>query len=289
MSERHRDRGRHRRHTRSASQPVFAVGAMAAAFVPLVQSAGSGSPASTPTAMDVTAAHSTVLAAPASAPTPEMVSAATQLLKAQADSTPQLRASSAPAQSTSTVLGSDQRASRSTQRAAAPAATGAKAPTVTTPAKSSTKPAPKAGIKGTAMLPVHADYVITGVFNEYRADGVRAYNHKGLDFAVPTGTRIYAVQAGTVVYAQWNSGGYGYRIVVKHASGDYSTYNHLSQIKVSVGEKVAMDEVIGLSGNTGDSQGPHLHFEINQGNDPLDQNGYVNPALWLTNRGIKNV
>jgi len=85
--------------------------------------------------------------------------------------------------------------------------------------------------------------------------------HEGIDFRAAIGTRVYAAQAGRVIYAG-RKGGYGKVVGIQH-EGDFTTwYGHLSQIKVSVGEHVAQGKVIGLSGNTGLSTGPHLHFEI---------------------------
>lgn len=85
--------------------------------------------------------------------------------------------------------------------------------------------------------------------------------HEGIDFRAAIGTRVYAAQAGRVIYAA-RKGGYGKVVGIQH-EGDFSTwYGHLSQIRVSVGEHVGLGKVIGLSGNTGISTGPHLHFEI---------------------------
>ncbi|MEU3714073.1 M23 family metallopeptidase [Streptomyces catenulae] len=96
-----------------------------------------------------------------------------------------------------------------------------------------------------------------------------SHNHSGQDFVVPTGTAVKAVHNGTVVKAGPNGGGdgpaYGNAIVIKHANGMYTQYAHLSQIKVSVGQTVKTGELIGLSGSTGNSTGPHLHFEVRTG------------------------
>ncbi len=296
MSERHRDRGRHRRHTRSASQPVFAVGAMAAAFVPLVQSAGADS-SSSPASLDSTAAFSTQLvAAPASAPTPEMVTAATEMLKVQAASTPSLRDTTAP--TGASVLTSDNRASRSTTRSAA---TGAKAPTVTTTkastpaATSATAKAPnRGGIKGVAELPIRLkDTPITSGFGWRTLNGETEY-HAGIDWGVPMNTNVRAVQDGKVVYASWMNG-YGYRVTLLHDDGSYSSYSHLNEIKVSLGQLVKMGSVIALSGASGVGTGAHLHFEIYQGPSDIGwavnrpNNGWQNPVDWFRNRGITDL
>ncbi|MCC8162168.1 MAG: peptidoglycan DD-metalloendopeptidase family protein [Lachnospiraceae bacterium] len=98
--------------------------------------------------------------------------------------------------------------------------------------------------------------------------------HKGVDWAVPVGTTVRASSGGTVVSAGWSSG-YGYCIAISHPDGKQTRYAHLSKILVSVGETVEQNEKIALSGNTGNSTGAHLHFEI------LVNGTQVNPLLYL--------
>jgi murein DD-endopeptidase MepM/ murein hydrolase activator NlpD len=88
-----------------------------------------------------------------------------------------------------------------------------------------------------------------------------AHKHSGQDFVVGTGTTVRTVHGGTVVEAGWG-GAYGNNIVIKHADHTYSQYGHLSKIEVRLGETVNTAEEIGKSGSTGNSTGPHLHFEI---------------------------
>jgi murein DD-endopeptidase MepM/ murein hydrolase activator NlpD len=88
--------------------------------------------------------------------------------------------------------------------------------------------------------------------------------HYGQDFSVPYGTDVHATGDGTVIESGWNSGGFGNFIVIDHGYGLQSTYGHLSQIKVSKGTNVKRGDLIGLSGNTGTSSGPHLHYQIDQ-------------------------
>lgn len=88
--------------------------------------------------------------------------------------------------------------------------------------------------------------------------------HYGQDFAVPYGTDVYATGDGTIIESGWNSGGFGNYIMIDHGYGLQSTYGHLSQIKVSKGMNVKRGDLIGLSGNTGTSSGPHLHYQIDQ-------------------------
>jgi murein DD-endopeptidase MepM/ murein hydrolase activator NlpD len=84
--------------------------------------------------------------------------------------------------------------------------------------------------------------------------------HPGIDIGVPIGTPIHAAKSGTVIYASWMSG-YGYFVIIDHGGGFSTAYAHQSRLAVSVGEQVAQGQVIGYSGNTGESTGPHLHFE----------------------------
>ncbi len=93
--------------------------------------------------------------------------------------------------------------------------------------------------------------------------------HTGVDLASSVGTPVYAAQNGRVVFAGWNSYGYGYAVVV--AQGPYMTlYGHLSSVNVGCQQDVGAGQVIGAVGNTGNSSGPHLHFEIRFNNIPQD-------------------
>ncbi|MFI8308396.1 peptidoglycan DD-metalloendopeptidase family protein [Streptomyces sp. NPDC085927] len=106
--------------------------------------------------------------------------------------------------------------------------------------------------------------------------------HTGVDFAVPTGTSLKAVGAGTVVSAGW-AGSYGNQVVIKLDDGHYAQYAHLSSLSVSAGQTVSGGQQVGLSGSTGNSTGPHLHFEIrttpNYGSD-------LDPVSYLRGKGV---
>jgi murein DD-endopeptidase MepM/ murein hydrolase activator NlpD len=130
------------------------------------------------------------------------------------------------------------------------------------------------------VKPVSAKYVLTAGYNQ--SGGMWSHKHSGQDFAVPTGTKVRSVHAGTVVTAGWG-GAYGNNIVIKHANRTYSQYGHLSKIQVHVGEKVGKGERIGLSGNTGNTTGPHLHFEIRK--TPV-YGSAVNPLAFLRTHGV---
>lgn len=99
--------------------------------------------------------------------------------------------------------------------------------------------------------------------------------HKGVDWATPIGTTVVASSAGTVAKAGWGSG-YGYVVYINHADGRQTRYAHLSKVLVKAGEKVAQGERIALSGNTGRSSGPHVHFEILIGGSQVNPLKYLN-------------
>lgn len=103
--------------------------------------------------------------------------------------------------------------------------------------------------------------------------GASSY-HKGVDWSVPTGTAVFASCGGTVARAGWGSG-YGYCVYINHEDGRQTRYGHLSKVLVKVGQTVKQGERIALSGNTGVSTGPHLHFEI------LINGSQVNPLKYL--------
>ncbi|WP_051716568.1 transglycosylase family protein [Streptomyces sp. NRRL F-5727] len=106
--------------------------------------------------------------------------------------------------------------------------------------------------------------------------------HTGVDFPVPTGTTVRAVSDGRIVTAGWG-GAYGYQIVVRHDDGRYSQYAHLSAVSVREGQRVTGGQRIGRSGSTGNSSGPHLHFEVRTGP------GYgsdIDPLAYLRARGV---
>lgn len=106
--------------------------------------------------------------------------------------------------------------------------------------------------------------------------------HTGVDFAAASGTSVKSVGAGTVVSAGWG-GSYGNEVVIQHSDGSYSQYAHLSSLSVSSGESVTGGEQIGLSGSTGNSSGPHLHFEIRTG---PSYGSDVDPLAYLRQHGV---
>jgi murein DD-endopeptidase MepM/ murein hydrolase activator NlpD len=98
--------------------------------------------------------------------------------------------------------------------------------------------------------------------------------HEGIDVGVGTGTAVHAAAAGTVVYAGWMSG-YGNVVVIDHGNGLSTAYAHNSSLLVSQGTSVGQGAVVALSGNTGHSTGPHVHFEVRVNGAPVDPLGYL--------------
>jgi murein DD-endopeptidase MepM/ murein hydrolase activator NlpD len=98
--------------------------------------------------------------------------------------------------------------------------------------------------------------------------------HEGIDIAVGEGTPVRAAAAGTVIYAGWMSG-YGNLVAVDHGNGLSTAYAHNSSLAVSVGQSVAAGEIVSYSGNTGNSTGPHVHFEVRVDGSAVDPLGYL--------------
>ena len=98
--------------------------------------------------------------------------------------------------------------------------------------------------------------------------------HAGIDMPLPEGTGLRAADSGTVAIAGW-VGGYGNYTCIQHGGSLSTCYGHQSSISVSVGQSVSQGQVIGYSGNTGNSTGPHLHFEVRINGSPVDPLGYL--------------
>ncbi|MET8681218.1 M23 family metallopeptidase [Streptomyces sp. NPDC004647] len=111
---------------------------------------------------------------------------------------------------------------------------------------------------GSFVLPIEGSSLST----PYQSSGGAwsSGTHTGIDFHAGSGTSVHAVGSGTVVEAGWG-GSYGNNVVIKMKDGTYTQYGHLSSVGVSVGETVTPGQQIGLSGSTGNTTGPHLHFE----------------------------
>ncbi|MER8035546.1 M23 family metallopeptidase [Streptomyces hydrogenans] len=129
-------------------------------------------------------------------------------------------------------------------------------------------------------LPVAGSYVSTG----YKTGGSlwSSGSHSGVDFHAAYGSSVVSVGSGTVVEAGWG-GAYGNNIVIRMNDGTYTQYGHLSSIGVYVGQSVEPGQQIGVSGSTGNSTGPHLHFEART---TADYGSDINPVAYLRARGV---
>ncbi|MBU7597678.1 M23 family metallopeptidase [Streptomyces sp. P38-E01] len=137
------------------------------------------------------------------------------------------------------------------------------------------------GRSGGWARPVNGGYTLTAGF---AAQGGRwASNHTGQDFAVPTGTPVRSVGDGVVARTGCGDS-YGVQVVVRHSGGYHTQYAHLSLLQVEAGQRVKAGQQLGLSGSTGNSSGPHLHFEVRV----TEQSGSaVSPLPWLRERGVR--
>lgn len=129
-------------------------------------------------------------------------------------------------------------------------------------------------IPPTYIKPISGGRLSSGFGRRSRPTKGASTYHKGVDWAVPTGTAVFASCGGTVAKAGWGSG-YGYVVYINHEDGRQTRYGHLSKVLVKAGQTVKQGERIALSGNTGVSTGPHLHFEI------LINGTQVNPLNYL--------
>ncbi|WP_255949420.1 M23 family metallopeptidase [Streptomyces odontomachi] len=132
---------------------------------------------------------------------------------------------------------------------------------------------------GTWVLPVDGYQLSAG----FDSEGEHwEHRHTGQDFAVPLGTPVRAVGAGRVVSVACG-GPFGIQIVLQHPNGFCTQYAHLSAVALRPGEEVAAGQVIGQSGSTGNSTGPHLHFEVRQ---TPEYGSAVDPVAWLAGKGL---
>lgn len=99
--------------------------------------------------------------------------------------------------------------------------------------------------------------------------------HTGMDLAVPTGTPIRAALGGTVIVSKYNAGGYGYYVMIDHGNGLATLYGHCSKLLARTGQTVQAGDIIALSGSTGRSTGPHLHFEVRVNGERANPRAYL--------------
>lgn len=125
---------------------------------------------------------------------------------------------------------------------------------------------PKIVERGTKTPPTYVKPISGGRISSYfgyrkSPGGIGSTYHQGIDWAVPTGTSVYASSGGTVIYSGWASG-YGYCVTIQHPDGRQTRYAHNSRLACTVGQYVNQGDLIAYSGSTGNSTGPHVHFEI---------------------------
>ncbi|MCW8796421.1 MAG: M23 family metallopeptidase [Chlorobium sp.] len=135
-----------------------------------------------------------------------------------------------------------------------------------------------------ALKPI--DGKITSTFGKRRHPIYkRVLFHEGIDFSAKTGTNIYAPGNGVVIFTGYHFG-YGKKIVIDHGFGYKTVYAHLSRSLVHKGQKVTRGDIIALSGNTGISTGPHLHYEVHKYNRKVNPSAYFfddfTPESYLT-------
>ncbi|MFI7061958.1 M23 family metallopeptidase [Kribbella sp. NPDC050124] len=138
------------------------------------------------------------------------------------------------------------------------------------------KAAAKANVNK-VVLPT-TGYHLTAHFGQ--AGGRWARDHTGLDFAAPIGTPVRSVMAGEVIQAAY-AGAYGRQVKVRHADGTVTSYSHMSEFDVSVGDMVSAGEQVGAIGMTGNTTGPHVHFEVLRGGETQ-----IDPEPWLRDHGV---
>ena len=123
---------------------------------------------------------------------------------------------------------------------------------------------------GGYIWPVNSRYVTSTVGGRASPGGIGSTNHKGTDIGrVGYNSSIYAAKAGQVIISEYSSS-YGNYVVVYHGAGNTTLYAHMSSRKVSVGQQVKQGDVLGITGSTGNSTGPHLHFEIKENNTTIN-------------------
>jgi hypothetical protein len=128
-----------------------------------------------------------------------------------------------------------------------------------------------------------AFYVLTAGYGDCGAHWASC--HTGEDFAVPTGTPVMSAGDGVVTFAGWN-GAYGNSVHVLHAGGVATWYAHLSRIDTSRGARVTAGDVVGAVGTTGNSTGPHLHFEVRRGATDTYDGQPTAPLAWLNQHDL---
>ena len=143
-----------------------------------------------------------------------------------------------------------------------------------------------ANASGSFMWPV-ASYVYVSSRFGLRVHPITGQkkSHTGIDIASNQGTAVYASDGGSVTLAGWN-GGYGNCIMIDHGNGYVTLYGHLSSISVSVGQTVSQGTTIGAVGSTGNSTGPHLHFEVLKNGTRIDPEQFFSGLTISADAGV---
>ena len=123
-------------------------------------------------------------------------------------------------------------------------------------------------------IPFDGNYPVTQRFGETLTNPA---GHTGIDYALYKGTPVLAAMDGIVIRTARLTTGYGVHVIMDHGNGLQTIYAHLSSIAVLTGQKIKAGEELGRSGDTGNSTGPHLHFEIRRHGTPVDPEDYLQP------------
>ena len=130
-------------------------------------------------------------------------------------------------------------------------------------------------VQGTGQLgwPVSGEITSPYGYRVHPIWGTTIY-HSGIDIGVDEGTPVHAADSGVIVWSGW-MGGYGYAVVIDHGNGLSTLYGHNSELAVDEGQSVSKGQVVAYAGSTGNSTGPHVHFEVRENGDPVDPLGYL--------------
>ena len=137
---------------------------------------------------------------------------------------------------------------------------------------------------GSFIWPVSCTYITSCVGYRFHPITGEWKYHSGMDIGCAYGDTVWASDGGTVSLAEWN-GGYGNCVMINHGNGYYTLYGHLSSIGVSYGQTVSQGQAIGNVGSTGNSTGPHLHFEIREGSTCLDFSSWFSGLSYAPDSG----
>jgi murein DD-endopeptidase MepM/ murein hydrolase activator NlpD len=151
----------------------------------------------------------------------------------------------------------------------APAASPAK-PEVAALVPAPHRPLPNLAVSDTRQWPIRGT-----ITTEFGGRNVYTAFHTGIDIAASEGDPVHPFAEGVVIQAGWGLIGYGQSIIIDHGGGLTTVYAHLSKVLVSLGQRIEVDQVIGLVGHSGWTTGPHLHFQTNVNGVPVNPRRYL--------------